>query len=608
MPGRRTLAATAASLVALAVEPAVAAQPLVTAYPGPGWRSASPRTSITFAGAEVAALGNLQVTGSVSGRHPGRVHALRSEPGGVFTPETRFRDGELVTVRTAARIRGTPGGTFSFTVEKAEGPRHTPPDLGAATRLGPGPPTRAGIGACRLRRPRYRTLPRLRPVGMCVRRGPASASGRGRILVTPRSHPERRRSDQHSVIVLSDHGEVLWYSARPNVARDLKVVRYRGRRMLAFYEWAPRGRAFYALVDHNYRLAARIRAGNGYRVNTHELQVTSAGTAYLSAYQPVRLPGRSRPVIDFVIQEVDLESGDVLFEWHALDHVPPSASYEPPVGRGSWDYFHGNSIDPPGSRGGDIIVSARNTSAVYAIDRGTGAVRWTLGGKQDEFGLVARHPRRQFCAQHDARRQPNGDITLFDNGGPALGTMRDCPTHKARAQRFRLDVRRRRAHLVRTIPSEPSSETGAGYFVWAMGNAQRQGNGDTLINWGTTGRLTTVSPGGHVRFGLQLEYYTYRAVRSAWVGRPLGRPAVVARRRDGRTTTVWASWNGATEIRSWRVLAGSAPSRLRPVGGRFRFHGLETTMRVPTGARYVVVVALDAAGVPLARSRATRVA
>ena len=576
--------------------------PLVAAYPGPGWRSASPRTGITFAGTGPAALGNIQVTGSVSGPHTGRVHALRSEPGAVFTPDRRFTDGEQVTVRTGARIMGAAGGTFSFTVVRARGPRHTPEDLGPASRLDPGRPTSAGIGTCRLRRPRYRTLPRLRPVGMCVSRG-ASAGGRGRILVTPRSHPERDRSDQHSVMVLSDRGEPLWYSARPNVARDLKIVRHRGQRMLAFYEWAPRGRSFYALLDRRYRLIARIRAGNDYRINTHELQVTPAGTAYVSAYRPVRLSGLPRPVLDFVIQEIDLETGDVLFEWHALDHVQPSASYEPPRGRGSWDYFHGNSIEPPASRQGTIIVSARNTSAVYGIDRSTGAVRWVLGGRRDQFALGA----RRFCAQHDARRQPNGDITLFDNGGAALGNMRDCPVHKARVLRFRLDLHRRRARLVRTIRSEPSSETGAGYFVWAMGNAQRQANGDMLISWGTSGRLTRVTRGGRVRFAMALGRYTYRAVRGAWVGRPRGRPAVVAH-RDGGAVSVWASWNGATEIDRWRVLAGDAPSRLRRVGRPFAFHGLETRLRVPTRSRYVAVLAVSRRGRVLGRSPVVRVA
>lgn len=181
-------------------------------------------------------------------------------------------------------------------------------------------------------------------------------------------------------MILSDDGRVVWYSPRPAVARDLKTVTYDGQLMLAFYQWAPGGRSHYVVLDRSYRLVARIQAGNGYRVNTHELQVTPWGTAYLSAYEPVRLGGLRTPVMDFVIQEVDLKTGDVLFEWHSLDHVSPSASYVRQRVGITWDYFHGNSIEPPASPRGSIIVSARNTSAVYGIDRGTGDLRWTLGG------------------------------------------------------------------------------------------------------------------------------------------------------------------------------------------------------------------------------------
>jgi hypothetical protein len=521
------------------------------------------------------------------------LHALRLERGAVFTPDRPFTPGEHVTVRTQVT------GEFSFTVAHWGGSTLQPVDLGPASRLRPGRPTADGIGWCTLERRRYRTLPELRPVDMCATR---PASGSGRVFVTPRSHPERRRRDQHSVMMLSDRGEVLWYSPRPYVARDLKTVRYRGRRMLALYQWVPQRRAYYGLLDRRYRTVKRIRPGNGYTINTHELQITPRGSAYLYAYQPVRLPGYATPVMDVVIQEIDLRTGDVLFEWHALDHVPPSASYQlQPADDGTWDYFHGNSIEPPLPGRRTIVISARNTSAVYGIDRRTGAVLWTLGGRQDQFGLGR---FLQFCAQHDARRQPNGDITIFDNGGPALGNMVDCPIHKARVLRFRLDLADRRARLAATIPSEPSSEDGNGYWTWAMGNAQRQGNGDMLINWGTTGRLTRVTSEGRVVQGLRLERYTYRGFRGAWTGRPGGRPLVVARRGHG-AARLWASWNGATEIARWRVLAGRTRDTLVPMRS-FPFRGLETSMRVATRARFFAVVALDARGVSLGRSAVVR--
>jgi len=291
----------------------------------------------------------------------------------------------------------------------------------------------------------------------------------------------------------------------------------------------------------------------------------------------------------------------VLFEWHSLDHVPPSATYQPrPPPPYSWDYFHGNSIEPP-DRHGTLVVSARNTSAIYGIDRRTGRLRWTFGGRRDEFGFVRRHPALQFCAQHDARRTPGGTITLFDNGGPVLGT---CPIHRARVQRFRLNVGARRARLVQTIPSYGSSPDGRGYYVWGMGSARPVGAGNTFIDWGTTGDMTEVAPDGSIVFGLRLKYYAYRAVRSRWRGFPTGRPAIVARRSGPGAVRLWASWNGATEIRQWEVLAGDSPSALSPLH-RHRFLGLETAMRVATRAPYVAVRALDASGAELGRSAVT---
>jgi hypothetical protein len=403
-------------------------------------------------------------------------------------------------------------------------------------------------------------------------------------------------------MILSGSGQLLWYSPRPYVARDLKTVSYGGERLLAFYQWRPKGAAHYVLLDRRYRLVKRIRAAYGYRTDTHELQLTPRGTAYLSAHQAVWHPLLRRLVTDYVIQEIDLPTGDVLFEWHSLDHVPPTASYEtPPSERYSWDYFHGNSIEPPDA-GGTIIVSARNTSAVYGIDRRTGALRWTLGGKLDEFGLAG---DERFCAQHDARRARDGTLTIFDDGGPALGNMRDCPVHRARVQRFRLDVPARRAHLIRTIASRPSSDDGSGLYVWAMGSAQEQPNRNLLIDWGTTGRITEVTPRGDVVYGLQLEYYSYRAVRSRWRGMPAGRPAIAA--SHGRSVTrVWASWNGATEVARWRLLAGRSRTALRRAVTS-RFAGLETLIRLPSRARFVAVEALDAEGSVLGRSATVRV-
>jgi hypothetical protein len=508
---------------------------------------------------------------------------------------------QLVRTTTACLAAACGCSTIEFPTATAS--RHGP--VAGAAREAAGVDRTAG---CRLRYRRFRTLPELRPVGMCMLRERGAKPAPGHIFVSPRP-PDERGGRQYGLMIVSDQGQLLWYARRSNVVHDLKPVHYRGQRLLAFYHRMPRrDDSHYELLDDRYRLVRRITAGNGMRVNGHELQLTERGTAYLSIYRRMTLPGSGRRVTEYVIQEIDLVTGDVLFEWHSLDHVPLSASYDPPPTDGShWDYFHGNSIEPPTPRGRTIIVSARKTSAVYGIDRKTGELLWVLGGKDDDFGLVKRNPAWQFCAQHDARRLPNGDLTVFDNGGAGLGNGRDCPVHAARVARYRLDTSRMTARLVGSISSKPSSANGAGYFPTAVGSARRQGNGGTLVSWGTTGQVTETARSGRVKLRLALRHWTYRAVRAPWTGRPPGCPAVLARRGAGGAVKLWASWNGATEIRQWRVLAGETPSELRPVGSPFAFADLETKMRIRTRAEHAAVQAVDSSGAVIGQSATVRI-
>jgi hypothetical protein len=176
----------------------------------------------------------------------------------------------------------------------------------------------------------------------------------------------------------------------------------------------------------------RIRARYGYSTNLHELQVTPQGTAYVSAYRPVRLPRSRRTVTDYVIQEIDIPTRDVLFEWHPLDHVPPSASYQPmPDARYSWDSFHGNPIEPPDRRG-TLIVSARNTSAIYGIDRRTGRLLWhrTAGRVRPAppVLLVPRGPQPLAGLSHRApgdRRAPSA-VEACECGPAGTGQPRSA--------------------------------------------------------------------------------------------------------------------------------------------------------------------------------------
>ena len=438
-----------------------------------------------------------------------------------------------------------------------------------------------GAGAdarpCRLHAERFHTHHEFGAVRYCVAHRAERSTTPGNLFFAL----WKSSGNPNALMILTRDGRLVWYRTAPTGVRDLKVVKYRGRRMLAYFQWGTRA---YSLLDDRYREVARIRT-TPYLTDMHELQLTSLGTAYVASYHNRQLHGAF--VRDYTIQEVDVATGKVLFEWTAGDHVRLSDSYERrPQDSKPWDFFHGNSIAPPTADDPTIIVSARNTSSVYGIDRRTGGVRWVLGGKRDQFGL-RRHPGWRFCGQHDARRA-NGGITLFDNG-----TRAGCPTHAARALRFRLDPVHRRAELVGSLSS--AIVDGFPYYPWGLGSVRSLPGGHTLVSWGSIPRVTEQTPTGHVVFDVRLRSNTYRAVRSVWYGRPAEPPLVAARHRGGGTV-VWASWNGATNVHSWRVLAGPAPDRLERVQPRARWANLETAIRLPTRPAYVAVRALDAGG------------
>jgi hypothetical protein len=418
------------------------------------------------------------------------------------------------------------------------------------------------------------------------------------ILVTPRPDPKVNKSEQFGPMILSTDGKLLWYEPRPDKVHDLKVVSAGGHPALAFWQRHGTRGGYYQLLNEHYRSAGRVDTGHGYPTNLHELAVTPDGNAWVSA------DVRRRGVIEFVVQEIELATGRVRFEWRSLDHVKPGDSYERRPRDGSaWDYVHGNAIAPPTADDPTVIISSRNTSSLYGVDPKTGRTVWVLGGKRDEFGLK---PGWRFCAQHDAQRLSGGDILLFDNGGTYMHGRPRCGLHAARAMRFRIDTRRRRAELVRSVSSRALSPGRAGYFPGWVGSARLASNGDLLVDWGPNRRITEIGSDGRVNLLLKLQRWSYRAFPAPWVGHPGGAPAIAAQRR-GELVDVWASWNGATEISRWQILAGPSPTALDPIDPSVPFADLETKATVRTSEPYVAVEALDAAGRALGRSRARRV-
>jgi hypothetical protein len=441
---------------------------------------------------------------------------------------------------------------------------------------------------------RFRSRPDLRPPQIETFRGPAV--GPGYVFVAPKNGP-----GPAGPMILDRRGELVWFKHLPKgiQAFDFKPQRYRGRPVLTWWEGHSakgNGAGVDVIADSSYHVIARLPMRRGYGADLHEFSLTSRGTALVPVYRPVRQdlrsvggPARGR-AIEGVIQEIDVATGRVVFEWHSLAHVALSESYKEysDKAKQGYDYFHLNSIRE--EAGGRLLLSARHTNAVYEIDKRTGAVRWRLGGKRSTFAM-GRGTR--FAAQHDARRGPAGTISIFDN---------QAPPDKGRESRVvvvKLDHRSRRARLVRQY-RHPT-----GVHSDSQGSAQFLPAGDLFVGWGgKSPRFSEFDSRGRMLFDARFRpgaANSYRAFLLPWHGQPTRRPALAAEPRPHGRAALYASWNGATELASWEVLGGPRPGELRPIARTART-GFETAIELPRAPRYVAVRALDRSGAPLGAS------
>jgi arylsulfotransferase ASST len=538
----------------------------VHAFPAPDASEALRGTEISLRGVTAAQVGTIAVTGSRSGAHPGTVVGHPDGRGASFVPATAFRAGEKVTVTTSLPIEGTTGGDFTFTVARG--------DYLMATRTGERRVPRARKGSYYAYHSDSIRTPRL--IVTRHRRGRAA----GLLFLNTGWSDDRPRPD--GVLIADDRGRPVWFQPRQAGVKVFNVglQSYRGQPVITYWQGsfaAGWGYGEYVLLDQSYRAIARVGAVGGNRADIHDFTLTPEGTALVPSYSAVRRGGRQ--VLDNVIQEIDIATGRLLFEWHSLDAIGLKESYDRPQRGMPFDYFHLNSIEV--GPDGDLLISARNTCAVYEIDRMTGAVNWRLGGKRSDFRM-GRGSR--FCRQHDARWAGGGTMTIFDNH---VDRIREGG--QSRALRLAVNQRRMRVRLLRGYHhSRPLA-------VPNKGSARQLTNGNVLVGWGAMPYITEFTRHGRVVLDAHFakaDDGTYRAIRARWTGRPATLPLAAA---DGRS--VWASWNGATEVTRWRVLAGGTPV------ATFRRRGFETAMRLDRRYPVVAVEALDSHGAVLGTSQ-----
>ncbi len=427
----------------------------------------------------------------------------------------------------------------------------------------------------------------------------------GLLLTTP-----AKGDSQSGPMIMDGAGRLVWFRpmAGARVATDLKVQQYGGRPVLTWWEGVINqsgwGRGELVIADDAYRDIARIASGDGLAPDLHDATLTASGTVLFVVYHPVtgdlRPVGGSAaaPVLDSGILEVDVATGRVVLEWMGSEHVDVGDTYATLQAEGSdpFDFLHVNSVAE--DLDGNLLVSARHTSCVYKLDRRTGQVVWRMGGKRSDFALA---PDAAFLWQHDATRLPDGRLSIFDNGAG----LEDLQPTQPRSQGLLLTV----DDTARTVALSRSFTRGD-LLCSSQGSVEPLGSGDVVVGWGNKPYVTQFADDGTVRFDGQFldDAASYRAFRAPWVGRPTTRPkaAVVA---GGPGLSVAASWNGATEVATWVLEAGTAAGDLAEVARTPKL-GFESTVSVdavPSGARLVGVAALDAGGAELGRSLPARI-
>jgi Arylsulfotransferase (ASST) len=565
---------------------AAQAAPAVAVSPLNGTPDASPDAQISFLGVPAKEISDISVVGSRSGGHSGKLESYASSPGASFLPARGFTQGEQVTASATVGPKGhTARVSTRFTVARR-------PDFDVMVKKFT-PLSKAGLEQS------FVSAPSLQPPILDVSTDSPQATP-GDLFLTP-----THGYGQTGAMIANSSGGLVWFHQAPSgeIDTDLQAQTYEGKPVLTFWQGEVPERLGVGfgrdeIYSAAYTPIATVSAGNGYHADLHEMQITPQGSAFITAYTLVDANlaaegGSSNGILqDAILQEIDIRTGLVMFEWHADGHVALSDSYSSPDSYDPgqpWDFFHMNSVsvDPWGD--GNFIISSRNTWAAYELNHISGAVMWRLGGKRPSFKMGS---GTGFAWQHDVRWQPDHTLTLFDDGAvPKVHS-------ESRAIRERINWAKRSVELIGRDVHTPAILTGS------QGNDQVLADGDSLVGWGEEPYITEFSASGQTLFDAHLSPpgQSYRAYRFVWNAQPAAPPSAAVKSSTAEAATVYASWNGATDVSDWQVLAGPSSTTLTPIA-TVASTGFETAIPVSTTDPDFAVQALGSSGQVLGTSK-----
>ncbi|CAK7895534.1 hypothetical protein CAAN1_10S00166 [[Candida] anglica] len=416
---------------------------------------------------------------------------------------------------------------------------------------------------------------------------------------------------QAAPYIFTNDGDLVWsgFSYFSIWATNFQKGRVNGSDVLFSFEGSHNpgyghGHGHITFLDQNYETIKELRAGNHRILDKHEFHIVNETSGLIQIYHPTPRDLSdfgAKPdqqwIVDSKFQELDIETGKVLFEWSSLDHVSPNESVlsvsEGHAGAGynssdAWDYFHINSVDK--DEAGDYLLSARNAAALYKIDGTTGEVIWKLGGLPGVSSTDFESGRNlTFSFQHHARfievNKDSAVISFYDNSAQGSedknGKVVSYSPYSS-GKIIEVNTKTWEAKLLfNAIPP-----LGYNLLSKSQGSTQVLPSGNVLVGWGSEGALTEYNSKAEAIFhafvdsgDLGVAAENYRAFKFNWVGIPNESIAVYSEFSRGRDTSVYVSWNGDTETKLWKFFTKDAAGQETFIGKADK-DGFETKLTI----------------------------
>lgn len=428
--------------------------------------------------------------------------------------------------------------------------------------------------------------------------------------------------------IYDNWGNLIWSgagSSGPKTAHAPRVCQYKGADHICYFQGEQHqgfARGHGVIMDQNYRIVKTVESsGAGASSDMHEFKMTpyaNGTTMLMTVYQPRQYDLTIDPrfnvehgmgwVVEGVFQEVEIDTGRVVFEWRSLDHVDPGQSWTMPgttdtSGDGlheqsPWDYFHLNSIDK--DENGDYLLSARHTSGIYKVSGIDGTIHWQLGGSASSFEQT----NFEFSYQHHARwvsqNSTHTILSFYDNASNTYNQTNDF----SHGWIIAID------HIAETatmIQEWGAPEDEGGLLSGSQGNMQLLPNGGCHIGWGEHAYFSEhTAEGSAVMYAKVADRASnvmiYRSGKYNWTAQPLTKPALWTYSLEGAKMASWVSWNGATEVRSWNFYTADNATGPFIFVGNARKTGFETEFHSTRFSMWSYAEAVGDDNLPLERS------